>query len=229
MAINGLDRITEKILAEARQEADRIISDAEAECARISAEYAARAEAIRESLTAEAERKGTDLIARAKSAAATKKRNTMLQTRAQLIDDVFDGTLASLRNLTGEKYTEVLAGLLCSAVLEQVEAEKISSTLYGEEEAMAPERYEVLLNARDRERVGKALIDAARKQLSGKLSAEVLKKLMLSEKTVSIDGGLILRCGDIESNCSFALLFAQLREELEGEVSRALFDTERRN
>ena len=224
MAMNGLEKITERILSQAQEEADRIISEAEAEAARITADYSARATAIREKLAAEAEREGTDLISRAKSAAETQKRNTELQTRAELIDDVFDSTLASLRNLTGEKYTEVLAGLLCAAACEQAEAEKISRTLYGEEDAMAPEVYEVLLNVRDREKYGNALIALARKRLP----AELQKKLVLSERTVAIDGGLILRYGDVESNCSFSLLFAQLREELEGEVSRALFDAERR-
>ena len=45
----------------------------------------------------------------------------------------------------------------------------------------------------------------------------------------AIDGGLILRYGDIESNCSLELLFAGLRRELEGEVSHALFAPKERN
>ena len=224
MAVNGLNKITEKILAEARAEAERITAQAEAECARIQADYSARADAIREALSVEAEREGNEIVSRAKAASENQRRNKLLETRSKLIDAAFADALTGLKTLEPEKYTELLVGLLSSALLEQAEAEEISRTLYGEEEAMAPLQYEVLLNARDRERSGKALIEGTRKHLAGKLSDQALKKVVLAEQTVNIDGGLILRCGDIESNCSFAILFAQLREELEAEVSRALFD-----
>lgn len=227
MSMNGLERITEKILAEAREEADRILSSAEAECARIRDEYTARADEIRARLSMEAERTGTDMIAQAKATAATQKRNLLLATQSQLIDDVFDLALTQVRQLEGEKYVEILAGLLSAALLEQVEAEEISRTLYGEEEAMAPDVYEILLNARDLERYGAAVLDAVRKKLGAKLEQETLDKLVLSKQTLSVEGGLVLRCGNIEANCSLSLLFSQLREELEAEVSRALFVADR--
>ena len=220
MSMNGLERITEKILAEAREEADRILSSAEAECARIREEYAARADEIRARLSAEAERVGTDMIAQAKATAATQKRNLVLETQSQLIDEVFEIALAQVSGQEGEKYVETLAGLLSAA-------EEISRTLYGEEDAMAPERYEILMSARDLDRYGEAVLDAVRKKLGAKLEAQTLNKLVLSRQTLSTNGGLVLRCGNIEANCSLSLLFAQLREELESEVSHALFVTER--
>lgn len=223
MAMNGLERITERILAEARDEAARILGDAEAECARIGADAAARAENIRARLNEEAERDAADLVSRIKATVETQKRNVMLMAQSELLDEVFDGTLAQIYNLDAEKYTDVLVGLLCAALIEQSEAEKISRSLYGEEDAMAPDAYEVLLNQRDCNRCGKTLIDRTKQKLGGRVPAEMLGRLTLSEKTVGIDGGLILRCGSVESNCSLRLLFAQLREELEVEVSRALF------
>ena len=81
MAMNGLDRITDKILAEAQERADRILADAQAESEKITADYAARAEQIRSTLSEEAEREGMDRVTRAKSAAATGKRNLLLQTK----------------------------------------------------------------------------------------------------------------------------------------------------
>lgn len=228
MSMNGLERITERILAEAREEADRILSSAEAECVRIREDYAARADGIRARLSTEAERVGTDMIAQAKATAATQKRNLLLATQSQLLDEVFERTLAEIRHLEGEKYEEMLAGLLSAAVLEQVEAEEVSRTLYGEEEAFSPERYEILLSPRDLERHGAAILEAVRKKLSTKLDQSMLNKLVLSRQTLSVDGGLVLRCGNIEANCSLPLLFSQLREELEAEVSHALFVADRR-
>lgn len=224
MAMNGLEKITEKILSEAQAKADRILENAQAECERINAEYAARAEGIRESISAEAEKGGMEYVSRVKFSASTAKRNLLLQTKSELIDGVFDGALEGTRALDLEKYNDLLIGLLSAALMEQLEAEDLSRKLYGEEDAMSPEKYEVLLNQRDRDRCGKAVVEGTKKHLAGKVSASRLELLTLSDQVVAIDGGLILRYGSVESNCSLSLLFAQLRESLEAEVARTLFD-----
>ena len=224
MAINGLNKITGKILSEAQAKADKILADARAECDRINAEYAERAEKIRSEISAEAEKGGMEYVARIRATAATSKRNLLLQTKSDLIDGVFAGVLEQTRNLELEKYNEILVGLLSAALLEQLESEETSRTLYGEEEAMIPECYEVLFNQRDRDRCGKAVIEGTQKHLASKVSTEKLARLQLSSQTANIDGGLVLRCGNVESNCSLSILFAQLRESLESEVARALFE-----
>ncbi|MBE6589390.1 MAG: hypothetical protein E7643_04355 [Ruminococcaceae bacterium] len=229
MSLNGLERITGKILSDAQEQADRILADAQAECDRITADYAARAEQIRDTLNNDAERAGKDFISRAKSTAATNKRNLLLQTQSELIDDVFDGTLEQLLAMEAGQYNELLAGLLAAAFAEQLEAERSARMLAAEEEWIDPSTYEVVLNARDKERCGKTLIESVRKKLGAKVPSEKLDMLKISDKTVSIDGGLILRCGDVEANCSLSLLIAQLREKLEAEVGHALFDVKKQN
>ena len=224
MAINGLNKITDKILSEAQAKVDKILADAQAECDRINAEYAERAEKIRSEISGEAEKGGMEYVARIRSTAATNKRNLLLQTQSDLIDGVFAGVLEQTRNLELQKYNEILVGLLSAALLEQLESEETSRNLYGEEEALAPEFYEVMLSQRDRDRSGKAVIEGVQKHLAGKVSAEKLARLKLSAQTANIDGGLVLRCGSVESNCSLSILFAQLRESLESEVARTLFD-----
>ena len=224
MAINGLNKITDKILSEAQAKADKILADAQAECDRINAEYAERAEKIRSEISGEAEKGGMEYVARIRSTAATNKRNLLLQTKSDLIDGVFAGVLEQTRNLELQKYNEILIGLLSAALLEQIDSEETSRNLYGEEDALAPEVYEVVFNQRDRDRSGKAVIEGVQKHLSGKVSAEKLARLTLANQTVNIDGGLVLRCGNVESNCSLSILFAQLREGLESEVARTLFD-----
>lgn len=224
MAINGLNKITGKILSEAQAKADKILADAQAECDRINAEYAERAENIRSEISTEAEKGGMEYVARIRSTAATSKRNLLLQTKSDLIDGVFASVLEQTRNLELAKYNEILIGLLSAALLEQIESEETSRTLYGEEEALAPDTYEVLFNQRDRDRCGKLVIEGVQKHLAGKVSAEKLDRLTLATQTANIDGGLVLRCGSVESNCSLSILFAQLRESLESDVARTLFD-----
>lgn len=222
MAMNGLERITYKILAEAKQEAQRIVATAEAEAAQIRADYAARADEIRATLSDEAQREGNDLIARAKAEAANRGRDRMLAVRSHMVDESFDSTLMSFRRLPVEKRVPFLSGLLAAAMLEELEAQK-NRALFGDEDEEQPSCYEVLLNARDREAVGSAVLEDARKRLITKVDADRLERLVLSEQAAAIDGGLILRIGCVEINCSLEILFAQLREELEGEVSHALF------
>lgn len=223
MSLNGLEKITGRILSDAEEKANAILAEAAAECERISAEYAARAEQIRATLTAEAEAQSVERISRIKSAAATAKRNSLMQTKSELIDGVFASALEQTLQLETEKYATLLTGLLCAALLEQAESEATNLALYGKEETGAPDAYEVLMNQRDKDRCGKAVIDGAKARLSGKVSAAQLAKLRLCERPVAIDGGLILRCGSVEANCSLSLLFASLREDLEADVMHALF------
>ncbi len=222
--MNGLDKITDRILAEAQAEADRILADAQAECDRISADYAARAEQIQSTLTEEAARDAKEYILRAKSTASTNKRNLLLQTQGELIDDVFVTALGQLHSMETEKYAEIQTGLLCAAFLEQIEAEKYALRFSAEDETVEPASYEVIMNLRDRDRLGEATIGAAKKRLAAKVDSAKLEKLTLSNGTAPIDGGLILRCGDVEANCSLSLIFSELREKLEAEVGRALFE-----
>lgn len=225
MAMNGLEKITEKIVAEANLEAERIFAEAQEQCNRISADYLARTDAMLERLSEEAEREATDMISRAKADAATKRRNALLAVQSSLIDEAFESVYAEIKNWKADKYTDLMIGLLCGALSEQADAERTSRTLYGEEDAMAPAQYELLFNANDRARFGQAILENSQKRMAGKLSPQLLKKLVLSEKTLPIDGGFVLRCGDIEVNCSLDMIFLQLREELEGDVSRALLGT----
>lgn len=221
MSVNGLEKITDKILADARAQAEDILSRAEADAAEIAKTYEARADEIRERLSADAERRGEDMVSRARSAAAMKKRNLLLEQRSQLIDGVFASAKDWVLSLSAEPYAELLAGLLVSALYELINANARNQALYGED-ADETECYEVLLNKKDREAVGEKVIGLAKKKLQGKVDAATLDRLSLG-KPASIDGGVILCAGEVEFNCSLSMLFSQLQRELEAEVNEALF------
>ncbi len=229
MSMTGLDKITERIREDANAEAARILADAEVACAAISANHEARAEEIRKTLTDETERMAMDLVNRTKVAAETQKRNRILACKSETMDRIFEDTYEQMRSLEGEKYISLLVGLLAACMQEQWEAERVSRTLYGEEDAQDPDVYEVLLNMKDRDRYGNALIEGVRKKLAGKAEKRKLERIQLANTTVPIDAGLVLRCGSIEVNCSLSLLFAQLRRELEAEVGQALFVPKKQN
>ena len=65
--------------------------------------------------------------------------------------------------------------------------------------------------------------EAYREGYGARLSPATLAKLRLAPDTAPIDGGIILRCGPVEANCSLSMLMAANRRETEARVSRILF------
>ncbi|MBQ3507317.1 MAG: V-type ATP synthase subunit E [Clostridia bacterium] len=219
--MTGLEKVTGKILADAEADAREILERAEAECAAIREKYAAATEAELEALREQSDRECQALIVRARSSAAMAKRNAILEARAALMDEAYAAAEKQVRSMGGEQYLELLQKMLRSALKRQLEGEADSLRLYGED--ISPETYEVVLNSRDRGSYGDKLMTAFHAGLGAKLSPAVWAKLRLAPDTAPIDGGLILRCGPVETNCSLAMLMAENRRETEAKVSRILF------
>ena len=219
--MTGLEKVTGKIIADAEADARVILERAEAECEAIKAKYAAATEAEVEKLTDECDRECQALIIRARSSAAMAKRNAVLEARAKLIDDAYATAEKQIRSMSGEQYLDLLQKMLRSALKSQLEGEEESMRLYGED--ISPAVYEVVLNSRDRETYGEKLLEAYRAGYGARLSPVVLAKLRLAPDTAPIDGGLVLRCGPVETNCSLSMLMAANRRETEARVSRILF------
>ena len=219
--MTGLEKVTGKILADAEADARVILERADAECAEIAARFEAETEAEAERMREQNDRECQALIIRAKSSAAMAKRNAVLEARAALMDEAYAAAERQVRSMSGEQYLDLLQKMLRSALKRQLEGEEESLRLYGED--ISPALYEILLNSRDRDTYGERLLTAFREGFGAKLPAAALQKLCLSPETARIDGGLILRCGPVETNCSLAMLMAENRRETEAKVSRILF------
>ena len=120
----------------------------------------------------------------------------VLAAKQQLIDEAFAGAAQRLSSLPQAEYIDLLAALA---------AENGS----GDEE--------LLLSAKDREAVGPAVVKAANARKAG-------AAFRLSEETRETGGGLVLRRGRVELNCSFTEKLRQLRQEESSAVARLLFD-----
>ena len=224
--MTGLEKITDKILAEAKADAEKTVADARVKCDATSAQYRTRADALEAKFREDARREGERIITRARSAAEMDKRNILLTARADVIDETFGEAYAALKSLPEEEYLSLLVKLLTDALTARVDERNKSLALYGEEEEVSeePDRYEVILNAADREKYGDRLLQGVRRAVVGRVDTAVLEKLSLSDRTARIDGGMILKYGDVETNCSLEMVFADARERMEAEVSRMLFD-----
>jgi V/A-type H+-transporting ATPase subunit E len=207
--MTGLSKITDKILAEAHADAAATMAQAKTRSDEISRAAIARAAELRAKVDEDAKREAAEIVSRAKSGEAMLRRNTVLAEKSAMIDEVFAMAHKELLALSDEQYLALLTAI-ASSVLEQLRSdEKMNEELYGEE--ASNESYEVLLNSRDHDRMGDAL------------RANLPKYAALSEDTAAIDGGLVVRHGKVEVNCSIAKLVEEARPMLEAKVNHTLF------
>ncbi|MBQ7384026.1 MAG: V-type ATP synthase subunit E [Clostridia bacterium] len=222
--MTGLSKITDKILAEANNDAAKTRAAADAECRRIADEYKRKAEKIRRDIEERTEAEASAIVSRAKSSAAMEQRNAALSAQSALIDKAFENAKKEILYLPDDKYLDFLTSMLVTVLMRQSEDERISREVYGEEDAPTAECYEIILNERDLAKHGKALMENLRRRLVGKSNSDVIAKTKLSRETAKIDGGLILKYGNIEINSSISMLFEQSRPAMEARVSHILFD-----
>lgn len=219
--MTGLDKIKDKIIAEAKLDAAKIIEDAQKKCNEIFLRASGDADNIKAELDVAAHREAESIISRAKSGAALEKRNIIAQARSYCTDLAFETAKKEILSLPTEQYVQFLAKLLVSALNAQLYIEKTNFDLYGEETKQKP--IDVLLAQEDISRVGAQIIPAARKLAAGKPIAALLEHAGVSVDAAKIEGGMIVRIGDLDINCSVETLIDSAKERLEGEVARILF------
>lgn len=221
--MTGLEKIREKILAEARSDADAIIGEANARVADIMLGASEHADRLRAEEEERAEKEARQLIASSASAAEQKKKAHRAAAKSAAVDRAYELARDELKKMPRERYAELLSRLVALAALEQARTEDECAALGDAEESEIPEKYEVILALRDRDELGEAVVSGARRTVIGKLSRERMDKLVLSDETADIDGGVILRFGNIRENMSLDSLFAEVRARTEADVIKMLF------
>lgn len=221
--MTGLSKITDKILDEARRDAAAKLAEADAEVARISAEYAEKANNITAAANAAAKGEAAEIALRARSGEKTLKKNALLETQSEMIDRAFAVARKEVAELEGEARLDLLTGLLCACLWSEYDAEKQREAIYGEDEQDEPFIYEVLLNQRDRDKLGARLMESFKRRIVGKDMGDLPERVRLSSDTADIEGGLVLRRGSVEINNSVEAIFSYLRPRLEAEVAKILF------
>ena len=194
--MNGIEKLTQQIAADAQVEIDAILAEAKEKAGAITADYAQRAEkAAAERLT-----KGTEAAAQREerliSMADMERRKDLLAAKQDMVGKAFDKALEQLCNLPDEE---------CVAILTKL---AVAASASGKEQ--------LIFSQKDRERVGKAVVLAANEALKD-------GNLTLSEQTRPMAGGFILSDGAIEVNCTFETLVRLQRGEMAGEVANVLF------
>ncbi len=194
--MKGTEKIIAHIQADAKAQVDAILAQAEQQCAGIRGEFDKKAAALYAERLRAGVKETQDQVDGVERIARMEGRKAMLAAKQELVGDSFRKALEQIVSLPEEDYVAFLAKLAAGAAVT------------GDEE--------ILLNARDRERVGEKLVQAANALLPD-------GKLRLSPETREIAGGLILRRGSIEANCSAELLVDLSQTELSAKVAEILF------
>ena len=199
--MNGIDRITDRIEADAREQAKAIIAEAEAKCAEIRKENEKKAQERYLQLIRNGTKDCESGLERRKSAAEMDAKKSVLALKQDCVAEAFDMAKRRLADMPEDSYVGFLASLAASAA--------------------ADGSGEIVLSARDRERCGKAVLERA----NAALAAEGLTPaLTLAADSREISGGLILRQGGVEVNCSIEALVEALKGPMTAEVARTLFE-----
>ena len=193
--MNGIEKITQRITADAQAEIDRVLGAAREEAARITARMTAEADAVAAELAAKNEKSAAEHEERLVSAAQMEARKVQLAAKQEMLEKAYELALEKLCAMPAEQYTAVLAELMVKA----------SST--GTES--------VIFSAEDREKVGKAAVEKAN-AVSG-------KQMVLADETLPIKGGFILKDQNVEVNCTFETLVRLQKAETAGAVAKKLF------
>lgn len=219
--MTGLDKIIDRILSDAKDRARDILESASKDCRAMAQEFADKAEKIRTDIESDAESRGEAIVSRARSAAAMERRSLLAATKAALIDEAFCAARAEVLDTKFGKYRELLTALLTGALVE--EAKNADQAIAFGDEVSEFDTYEVLMNEADRAAYGAAVVEGAKRAALRYIGAARTEKVQLSHEVADIDGGLVLRYGNVETNCSLSMLMTEMRRSLEGRVAAILF------
>ena len=204
--MNGIEKITSQIDADVQKEIGAALDQARAQAKEIEARYESQAQTQGEALRRKGEQDAALRRERLVDVARLEARKTLLAAKQALVGQAFDLALKKLLELPDQEYIALLAKLA------------VAASRTGREQ--------VILSQKDRSRYGKQAVTMANDMLAkkaGPRAAESAGMLTLAEESRPMAGGLILRDGRVETNCSFEVLIHLQRDALSAEVARVLF------
>ncbi len=192
------EQVVEKILSDARAEADKIKAEAQEKVAqsdsKVQEELAAyRVETERLAGVAAADRKSRML-----ANARMENRKEYLAAKHALLDEVFVKANEQISRLGDAEYKKLIMGLMV----------KVAKS--GDEEVVI---------GKNEDRINDRLI----KDVNRQLGPGYRGNLRMARDRADIDSGFILRRGKVQVNVSTEVLVAQAREALEMEIIGGLF------
>jgi V/A-type H+-transporting ATPase subunit E len=191
-------QVTEKILADAKAEAEKIKENAQEKEAAEQAKLDEQLNAYKKQTALIAQKAAEDKKAHLLAAARMDIAKQLLAEKRKILDEVFVQARQQIEKLTDEQYRRLMTKLM----LEAVET--------GDEEVIVDE---------NEKRIDQKFIQGINQQLAPSRKGN----LRLSDERVNLGGGFILKRGKIKNNVSVEVVLTQARKELEIELAKELF------
>ena len=194
--MSNVKNMTSKILKDAEAGKENILAAAEEEKNKIISKKVSSANEIAQEILEKAEVEAKSKKERVISSAKLKVRNNKLAAKQEIIDEVFEKSIDKLTKLSKEDFLNFVKNAISSM------------NLSGKQT--------LILNKQGLEFVNASFIE----ELNSKVNAEIT----LSETVGNFKGGFILENNGIEINSTYEALVSSLRDELEFEVAKVLFN-----
>lgn len=194
--MSNVKNITSKILKDAEAGKENILAVAEEEKNKILSKKASAANEIAQEILQKAEADAKSKKERVISSAKLKVRNNKLAAKQEIIDEVFEKSINKLTELSKEQFLNFVKNSILSMNL--------------------TEKQTLILNETGLKFVDDSFID--------ELNKEAKATIALSKTAGNFKGGFILENNGIEINSTYEALVSSLRDELEFEVAKVLFN-----
>lgn len=192
------EQVVEKILAQARGEADAILADATAKAQAQRTQTQTELDAFTKQTESMAQAAADDKLRRMQAAARMANAKQVLTVKSQILDEVFQKALQNVNQLPDEQYL----GLMKKLMVRALET--------GDEEVIV---------GKNEQRINEDFI----KKVNRDLGTGFKGNLRLSGQKADITGGFLLSRGRVQVNVSTEVLIRQARELLEMELASELF------
>lgn len=193
--------ISEKIISDAKIQADKIIAQAEDNANNITKKGKKEADNIKNIILYKNKQEASLKRSKILTEANLEAKKTILLEKQKIIEDVFNKALENILKLSDKDYHNFIKKL----ILDNIEI--------GDET--------IFIDHSDQKKISKSFIEDINKELKSK---EEKGELKLSTSYLPIKGGVIIGSGKIRKNISLELLLKNVREESEMQISKILFD-----
>lgn len=197
----NVSNLTSKILKDAEERKEKILAEANEKKANILSKKKKEAEKLEAEMIEKATREAETRKERVISGAELSARNKKLEAKQAIITDVFNMSIESLCNLKEDDYKSFIKNTI------------LSLNIDGDEKLILNDKVKNIVDNSFLAEINEALVKNNK-----------LGKLTISNETANYKGGFILEKNGIEINNTFEALVTSLREELEFEVAKELFN-----
>lgn len=198
--MNGIDKIIDRILDEAKVESEKIISIAAGEAKSLLEDLKEAADRDAAAVKDEGRALAQSKAERLSGTAESERKREILKAKQELIDEAFSRALKLIRELPRKDHINFLAKRAVSALTDGTD--------------------KIILNASDRTEIAQELLA----EINSAAAARGLRtEVALSDTVGTFQGGLIVVHGKVETNATVDALLRNLRETMAGEIADRLF------